>query len=194
LVLYQTEFRKPSFTVYCLDFSGSMEGDGEDELTGAMEVLLDPDLAARYFLQPSPEDVTVVLPFDDDIDDEWRVEGNDPAELRALFKRVGSEDASGGTAIYDCVTEALDILGSANLTGYAPAIILMTDGNSTSGSLQDVRDRWAQGPPGIVPVYGILFGNASDDEIDGIAEASSGRVFDGKSDLIGAMRAAKGNN
>ena len=98
LVLYQTEFRKPSFTVYCLDFSGSMEGDGEEELTDAMEILLDPDLAARYMLQPSPRDVTVVLPFDDDIDERWRADGNDPAVLRDLFERVKSEDASGSTA------------------------------------------------------------------------------------------------
>lgn len=194
LVLYQTEFRKPSFTVYCLDFSGSMKGEGEDELTDAMEVLLDPTLSARYFLQPSPRDVTVVLPFDHDIDHRWRADGSDPAELRELFQRVQSEDAGGDTAIYKCVTEALDILGSADLKGYAPAIILMTDGKSNTGSLQDVRERWAQGPPGVIPVYGILFGNASEDEIEEIAEASSGRVFDGKSDLIGAMRAAKGNN
>ena len=28
LRLYQTAFRKPSLTVYVLDFSGSMEGEG----------------------------------------------------------------------------------------------------------------------------------------------------------------------
>ncbi len=30
---YQTDFRKPSFTVYALDFSGSMEGEGQQQLT-----------------------------------------------------------------------------------------------------------------------------------------------------------------
>ena len=40
LNLYQTALRKPSATVYCLDFSGSMSGDGEEQLTKAMEQLL----------------------------------------------------------------------------------------------------------------------------------------------------------
>jgi Ca-activated chloride channel family protein len=47
---------------------------------------------------------------------------------------------------------------------------------------------------GAVPVYGILFGRASEDQLVQMAEATSGRVFDGRDDLIGALRDAKGNN
>ena len=54
LTLFQTAFRKPSMTVYVLDFSGSMEGDGEQQVKTAMRTLLDPDIAAQYLLQPSP--------------------------------------------------------------------------------------------------------------------------------------------
>lgn len=194
LVLYQTELRKPSFTVYCLDFSGSMGGDGERELTAAMRVLLEPDEASRYFLQTAPSDVTVVLPFDHEIIAEWRVDGNAPADLRGLLGRVTAQEVRGNTDIYGCVVAALDHLAGANLEGYAPAIILMTDGEDNEGELEDVVDRIAQGPPGVIPVYGILFGDASEEQLEGIAAATSGRVFDGQSDLIGAMRSAKGNN
>ncbi len=194
LVLYQTEFRKPSYTVYCLDFSGSMYSDGEEELTAAMGVLLDPAQSSHYFLHTARNDVTVVLPFDDGVLAEWEVQGNNPAELQQLLGYVIDQKTEGKTDIYGCVVAALDHLANANLQGYAPAIILMTDGESNEGSFDDVVDRMAQGPPGVIPVYGILFGDASEDQLEEIAAATSGRVFDGQSDLIGAMRSAKGNN
>lgn len=40
LNLYQTEFRKPSLNVYCLDFSGSMIGQGNEQLEEAMAQIL----------------------------------------------------------------------------------------------------------------------------------------------------------
>ncbi len=144
LVLYQTEFRKPSYTVYCLDFSGSMEGEGEQELTAAMGVLLDPVQSARYFLQPAPSDVTVVLPFDHDILAEWQVDGNDPAAFQQLLGDVTDLKTRGNTDIYGCVVAALDHLAKANLEGYAPAIILMTDGESNEGQFR--RSRESDGP------------------------------------------------
>jgi Ca-activated chloride channel family protein len=39
--LYQTAFRKPSLTVFCLDYSGSMFGEGVNQLKSAMQILLD---------------------------------------------------------------------------------------------------------------------------------------------------------
>jgi Ca-activated chloride channel family protein len=195
LVLYQTEFRKPSLTVYCLDYSGSMEGDGERELKAAMGVLLDPELAARYLLQPSSRDVTVVIPFNDKPIGQWPTDGNDPSALRNLLGKVTDQDTGGGTAIYDCVISALDAMEASSLEGYEPAIVLMTDGMSNEGSsFDDLQERLGQGSVGTVPVYGILFGDASADELTKISEATSGRVFDGRSDLIGALRDAKGNN
>ena len=63
LTLYQTAFRKPSFTVLALDFSGSMIGPGEGELKVAMRMLLDQESATQYLLQASPEDITIIIPF-----------------------------------------------------------------------------------------------------------------------------------
>jgi len=122
------------------------------------------------------------------------VEGNDPGDLRRLLGHVTAQQTRGNTDIYGCAVGALDRLANANLEGYAPAIILMTDGESNEGSFDDLEDRMAQGPPGVIPVYGILFGDASEDQLDDITAATSGRVFDGQSDLIGAMRSAKENN
>ena len=194
LDLYQTELRKPSFTVYCLDYSGSMEGDGEEELEAAMGVLLAPDKAARYLLQPSTGDATVVIPFEDGTKGQWRTDGNDPDVLRGLLARVTDQDASGGTAIYGCLIAALDAM-AGDLEGHEPAIILMTDGKSNEGpGFDELQARLGQEVPGTVPVYGIMFGDASEDQLNNIAEATSGRVFDGRDDLIGALRDAKGYN
>jgi Ca-activated chloride channel homolog len=194
LVLYQTEYRKPSFTIYCLDYSGSMEGSGEEQLEAAMAVLLDPEQSARYLLQPSSRDVTVVIPFEDQPIDQWRVDGNEPHALRGLLDRITDQDPGGGTNLYGCVSRAFDTIEQANLAGYEPAIVLMTDGRSNEGSFDDLEEQLAQESLATVPVYGILFGDASEDELNRIAEATSGRVFDGRDDLIGALRDAKGNN
>jgi Ca-activated chloride channel family protein len=194
LVLYQTEYRKPSFTVYCLDYSGSMEGSGEEQLEAAMTVLLDPEQSARYFLQPSTRDVTIVIPFNHGVIGQWRADGNDPVALRTLLGNVTDQDADGGTDMYKCANRALDTMEEANLEGYEPAIVLMTDGKSNEGSPDDFYERLPQGSPGAVPVYGILFGDASEDQLVQVAEATSGRVFDGRDDLIGALRDAKANN
>ena len=194
LVLYQTALRKPSFTVFALDFSGSMQGQGEQDLKSAMRVLLDPDQAARYFLQPSTGDVTIVIPFDSDVMAQWRVDGNDPAALRDLLARVTAQQTSGGTNIYAPVIAGLDAMEGATMEDYAPAIILMTDGKSNQGNFAELQARMERASPGTVPVYAILFGDASEDQLTEITEATAGRIFDGRTDLIGAMREAKGYN
>jgi Ca-activated chloride channel family protein len=194
LVLYQTEYRKPSFTVYCLDYSGSMEGSGEEQLEAAMTVLLDPEQSARYFLQPSSRDVSIVISFNGGVIDQWRTDGNDPAALRGMLGNVTEQEADGGTNMYECVNRALDTLEEANLEGYEPAIVLMTDGDSDGEFSSGLQERFEQESVGTIPVYGILFGDASEDQLVRIAEATSGRVFDGRDDLIGALRDAKANN
>lgn len=193
LVLYQTALRKPSYTVYCLDFSGSMDGDGARDLKAAMRTLLDPAESARYLLQTAPDDVTIVMPFNDQVREEWRVVGNKPNELGLLLANITALDPGGGTGIYGCAIAALDAMRGVDLDVYAPAIILMTDGHSNRGTFSDLQARLASSP-GVIPVYGILFGDASDGQLKQITEVTSGRLFDGRKDLIDAFRQAKGNN
>ena len=67
LNLYQTELRKPSLTIYCLDYSGSMEGEGREQLVRAMETILIQEEAARYLLQASEQEINGAILFDDTI-------------------------------------------------------------------------------------------------------------------------------
>lgn len=199
LNLYQTTFRKPSLTVYCLDFSGSMNGKGEEQLKRAMRMLLDQREAATYLLQAAVDDVTIVITFNDTtpgadvIARDWTVRG-DADELRLLLGRIERTPPGGGTNIYGPVAQALGLMKARGTDGRFPAIIVMTDGQSNRGSLEDVRRARAETGLHHVPVYGITFGDARKEQLDALAGLTGGRVFDGTRDLVTAFRNAKGNN
>ncbi len=192
LDLYQTTFRKPSFVVFCLDFSGSMRGDGERDLTEAMSTLLDPLQADEYFLQRTGRDVTVVLPFSGGVEPPHIVEGNDPERLEWLKKKVKDEGPGGGTNIYGCLARALTFFEDIS-DEYTPAIILMTDGESNRGSFSDFKEKLPTNPDHVVPVYSILFGSASRGQLEQIADATRGDIYDGREGLVDAMRDAFAN-
>ena len=194
LDLYQTAFRKPSFTVFCLDFSGSMEGVGEADLTQAMATLLDQSLARTFFLQGSPDDITVVIPFNQAPIATWTVRGNDPAALDALLRQVTDLQAGGETNIYNPVAAGLAIMAKEGIADHSPAVILMTDGQSNQGSFTALQRQIAKLGLADIPIYAITFGEASEDQLKEITAASSGRIFDGNENLVDAFRDAKGYN
>jgi Ca-activated chloride channel family protein len=196
LTLYQTTFRKPSITVYCLDFSGSMRDKGEDDLKGAMRILLDQPTAERYLLQTSSRDVTIVIPFSDHPFSQWSVSGNGADDLSGLLAHINATHAEGGTDIFTPVLNARNLIRQQqNLEGYSPAVILMTDGKSENGMTFDEFQRaWKEGGGKDIPVYSITFGDADDSQLKEIAKLSSGRVFDGRTDLVRAFRQARGYN
>lgn len=199
LNLYQTKFRKPSFTVYLLDFSGSMAGKGEQQLKQAMRSLLDQKEAGKYLLQGSPEDRTLVVAFNNTIINEqeikdWFVTGNDAVGMTGLLNEIEAQRPRGGTNIYLPVGYALEFMKQKGIAGRFPAIILMTDGQSNSGSLEDVKSAMQRTGINNVPVYGITFGDASTEQLKELADLTGGRVFDGTKDLHEAFLKAKGNN
>lgn len=197
LDLYQTAFRKPSLTVYCLDFSGSMGGNGGEEgLKSAMSLLLDQDKARPMLLQASPDDVTVVIPFNNHVITQLSVRGNNPAALREILAQVSSLRADGGTDIYTPVMRGLDILRQhGDLNKYFPAIILMTDGQSNTGStFADLQAALNKDALGTVPVFAIRFGDADPSQLQQITDVTAGKMFDGTQDLARAFREAKGYN
>ncbi|MGQ9682762.1 MAG: substrate-binding and vWA domain-containing protein [Anaerolineae bacterium] len=199
LDLYQTAFRKGSFTVYCLDFSGSMgENRGSEQLKQAMKTLLDQQTARQYLLQASPDDINVVLLFNHKVInrtevEQWTVQGNDPARLQELYRRIEAHKPNGNTNIYDPVIMGLEIMQQKGLGNRLPAIILMTDGMSNTGSYDDLTAAWQR--LGLnVPVYAITFGDADVSQLKGITALTAGHIFDGRKDLIAAFRKARGSN
>lgn len=193
LSLYQTELRKPSYTVYCLDYSGSMAGEGEQQLKQAMETLLDKQKAEESLLQMSPEDVTVVIPFNSEVLNVWNITGNDSEHLAEFNNLIQTMETGGGTNIYDPCMKGLETLREVDASKYSPAIILMTDGESNNGSFSDFRNAYDDLGKDI-PVFTITFGAASQSQVAEIAELTHATVFDGSKDLIAAFKKAKGYN
>jgi Ca-activated chloride channel family protein len=194
LSLYQKVFRKPSLTVYCLDFSGSMSGTGNEQLKGAMELILDQKLSSKYLIDVSDEDVTIVIPFSDSPMALWKVKGNDAAQLSALLQNIRRLAPKGGTDIYSPVMTALESIQKEHPDNYLCSVVLMTDGISNVGrNIDHVRAYWEK--MGLdIPVFSIMFGNASENQLKNLSEMTRGRVFDGRKDLLDAFRKVKGYN
>jgi Ca-activated chloride channel family protein len=192
LTLYQAALRKPSLTALCLDFSGSMEGDGENSLQQAMRFLFTPEEASKVLVQWSPADRIFVIPFDADVRDIFSASG-DKMEQQGLLNAVSRQHAGGGTNMYACAERALrQMAKNGNIDKYLPAIIIMTDGRSDDQSAAFMT-RWNTMKPH-VPIFGITFGDADKTQLDSLAAATSARVFDGRSDLAAAFRTARGYN
>jgi Ca-activated chloride channel family protein len=200
--LYQSEFRKPSFTVFCLDYSGSMEGKGSTDLKAAMRAILDPETSRQNFLQPSAADVIVVIPFSGQVMDVWKATGAQQDSLKDLLHKIESKTPDGGTDIYSPVITGFDIFAQEpNLDRYIPSVVLMTDGESNQGkSFGDLELSWNQHQQDwskrqlTVPVYAITFGDAKPAQLNTIANLTRARVFDGTKDLVDAFKKVRGYN
>jgi Ca-activated chloride channel family protein len=193
LTLYQEVLRRPSLTAICLDFSGSMQGAGEQGVKAAMTDLLTPSMAAQNLIQWTPRDHIIVIPFDAHV--RWVAESDgSPAAQAALLAKVNGEEAGGGTDMYACAQRAFETmspyLSQPNNT-YLPAVVIMTDGRS------DARDDFPQvwrTEGRQTPIFGVTFGDADPEQLNNLADLTQARVFDGHSDLVAAFRSVRGYN
>ena len=119
------------------------------------------------------------------------VRGNG-SELETLYGVIKDREPGGGTDIYDAAAEALGLLAQYDLSQYTPAIILMTDGQS-SGSPSDFTEAY-QALGQEVPVFSIMFGDADETQLQELAAYTNARVFDGRENLTEAFRSVKGYN
>ena len=193
---YQSEFKKPSFTIYVLDYSGSMADGGYDQMIRALGEVLIADKARENLLLGTKDDITYVLPFSDDVMAHLMANGNDQ-ELSDLYTDLESNyTLQNSTYMYEAIIEALNIIkeNKDNLSSYTPAIVVLTDGMPNGfvdfDGLKDVYESLDYD----VPIFGILFGNARKEDLEEIAEMSRARVFDGRNDMIKAFQNVKGYN
>jgi Ca-activated chloride channel family protein len=192
LNLYQTELKKPSATVFALDFSGSMEGEGVTQVKKAMGLLLQTNEAKKLLLQMGPKDVVIVIPFSDSPQSVLTATG--PTEAAALLGQVQALKVGGSTDIYSPVIEGLGLLSNYDPAVYNVSAVLMTDGMSNAGKTAgDFRQAYAALNKDI-PVYSIMFGSADPKQLDALAQTTRGSVFDGRTDLIAAFKKVRGFN
>jgi Ca-activated chloride channel family protein len=185
---YQDSFRTPADVVYCIDGSGSMgDNGGWDGVVQAAGLLFDPVQSKKYLLQVNSKDRTTVLLFSDGIKGgPWTVTGNEPAAITGLGDDIRAQGPGGGTAIYDCLGRAADYYQQNPSGDRKRLVILMTDGQNTSGGTEGLGQIQALG----VPVIAVGFGSdASADELKNIATSTKG-AFISSSNLVSALRQA----
>lgn len=194
LNLYQTEFRKPSLNVYCLDFSGSMTGEGNEQLEEAMAQILIQENAERNMLQADRDEVNIIITFSGDIRNVYTAESADAGSLERFYEQVSREEPEGGTDMYAALKKGMEILSEyENLNDYTPAIILMSDGESVTASQPEFTECYQE--LGLdIPIFSIMFGDADSSQMDALASLTNARVFDGRTDLVSAFRSVKGYN
>lgn len=191
LGIYQSELRKPIHAVFCLDYSGSMAGNGNKQLVDAMEYILNEEEASKNLLQFAEKDKISVVPFSGEILAKWHTDKG--TDTKAILNSIKTLRPIGQTDIYGASETALNILRKEDLNTYNASIILMTDGESNLGSLQSLKRVYNQVGKDI-PIYSIMFGSASSYQLEDIAELTNAKVFDGRENLVEAFKQVRGYN
>ena len=192
LDLYQTALKKPSYTVWVVDYSGSMYGAGKEGVVSGLEQALDPALAAESLIQPGADDVNVLIPFSSTPDKAVTAYGADTA---GLLEAAREREAGGGTDMYQGLIEALDLTERAVQDGrWTVAIVLMSDGVSDDLEREAFQELYREDGAD-VPVFSIMFGEADPTQLDELSALTNGRTFDGRTgDLAQVFRTVKGYN
>ncbi|TWP50819.1 VWA domain-containing protein [Lentzea tibetensis] len=192
---YFDQLRRPSRTLYVLDVSGSMAGDRIEGLRQAVTGLTGADdtLSGKFSRFHGREQVTL-LPFNSAPQSatEFVIPADDPApELARIKTLAGGLVDGGGTAIYASLQEGYAVLRkqSASDPDRFTSIVLMTDGDNTEGQDFDDFRSFHEGLPAAergIPIFPVLFGESTVDEMEQVARMSGGKVFDARSRSLSA--------
>ena len=190
LNLYQSTLRKPVHVVFCLDYSGSMYGQGIEQLRDAMDYILT-DRAQAELLQFTGEDIVEIIPFATSYDTIWT--SHSEKELLQLNNKVKNKDPNGSTALYPAVQKALYILNKSYNEKYNSSVIVMTDGKGNIGTYASLAKVY-QDLNHKIPIYSIQFASADPNQLELMAKLSNGKVFDGTHNLVEAFMEVRGYN
>jgi Ca-activated chloride channel homolog len=187
LTSYFDKLRRPSRTIYVLDTSGSMEGDeriGELRRSLAGLAGADSSLTAQFRRFRGREEVTL-LPFDGAPRSSQTFTVAEDADRQRIADAAAVLQPGGETAIYDSLVTGYGL--AAEQIAADPdrftSIVLMTDGENTTGSdLDEFRAYVASRPAALrdVPVFCVLFGETDADEMAEVARLTGGRTFDAR--------------
>jgi len=205
LFSYLDEQRRPGHALFVLDVSGSMKGEGIQQLQTALLNLTgaDQSLSGRFARFRGRERITL-LPFSGQVQparnfqvDDTAAEGND---MRAIRQVVTGLQADGGTALFSALQRAYQIAGQAQAAepNRYYSIVLMSDGRSNEGLSETGFLQWRRSLPEAaqrIRVFPVLFADADDAGMKRLAEATGGRAFDGRGQLLSQVfKAIRGSH
>lgn len=194
LKFYVESLRKPSIVVFCLDFSGSMIGNGITQLMDAMSYILNYEESSKDLIQFTDSDIVYIIPFNHSTISK-SIGGNLNEQIRQqMLQYLTGLIVSGGTNIYNPTIEALKIIDDIpDNDKYTKTVILMTDGYSNNGNFMTLKNYYVQKKLNI-PIYSIMFGSSSEEQLTEIAELTNAKIFDGVSNLKEAFKEVRGFN
>ena len=121
----------------------------------------------------------------------WSTENG--VQTKNLINNIEEQKLGGATNIYLAASKALQILDEEDLDNYNASIILMTDGESNVGSINDLKSIYRSLGKDI-PIYSIMFGSASSYQLEDIATLTNAKVFDGRTNLLEAFKQVRAYN
>jgi len=187
LFAYLDKASNPTHSYFVLDVSGSMAGERMDALKSSLSVLTGADrsLTGQFARFRDRERVTLI-PFSSQVLDNQTFEINlaDPDSLDVVQQYANALRASGKTAIFDSLRAAYDqaLADQRAEPDRYYTIVVMSDGQSNTGWSKDDFLAYYASLPGAqnIKTFVILFGEADEEEMSAIADATGGRVFDAK--------------
>lgn len=200
--LYQTTLRKPSLTVWLLDTSKEMEGAPIADTKAALAKMQDPDELAAMDQQAHPQDVTIVIPYGENIGDPLTLTGNDPtAQARARRFIEDIKPVGGNRDLWYALYEGFEAMGPYQqghaLTSHLPALIALTGGESLPDTREALMAHIAQTPLAAqVPVQGIWLADSPPADLTEIVTLTGGQLVDGSdpATLMTVFRSARAGN
>jgi Ca-activated chloride channel family protein len=196
---FLSDVRIPGSCRYVLDLSGSMGGERIAGLKQSMLMLASGATIGgeRYARFQNREEVGVITFSSEPSDTVLFPMGSTPeqnARTRAAITQfVEPLKAGGQTAIYSSVQRALVELGQERARDAEKryyTVVLMTDGESNQGLTQEQFEEWYKGQgDGVrgIPVFPILFGEGSPQELRALADLTGGRLFDSRANTLAAV-------
>lgn len=200
LFAYLNDRRKPSHSFFVLDLSGSMQGSRIEALKQAMTNLTgdDTSITGQFAKFRSREKVTIITFSDVVMETRDFTVDKEGAELLEIKRYVNDLQLGGGTAIYTALQNAYSQAQAARKAdpNRFYSIVLMTDGLNRDGiDYHGFNAFYAQESDYIAGIrtFPILFGEASSDEMENLANLTGGKVFDSrKSSLAQAFKQIRG--
>jgi Ca-activated chloride channel family protein len=185
---YLNEARPPAHATFVLDVSGSM--GTQDRLVHLQQALrgltgLDRSITGRFSAFHKREQLSFI-PFSSGVDAPADFTVTGVSSFPAIRKYIDSLTAGGSTAIYSALDQAYRraaVEQAAQPNRYY-SIVLMTDGENNSGIdaeqfLSDYHALPARAQR--IRTFPILFGEASSDALQKIADETGGKLFDARS-------------
>ena len=191
-----SDVRKPANMVFQIDTSGSMEGARLDALKAALVSLTDTGAdGTTSLLTFQPREMVHFVEFGSEIKSEKDLEVAADGDLSDVRAYVEGLRTAGNTAIYGTLQHSLELAAQSRSDDNVTSVVLFSDGENTDYPGIAEFSSWYEATPEVqgIPVYAILFGEASRAEMEQLTQLTGGRVFDAENgDLTAAFKEIRG--